>query len=347
MQAAARRALPGIRGRWQQQHRDFCSATAVLKSESTPLQETENVRTLINLANVVQRTREVDAESRPFRLPVRLNTRSWADEAKARAQKVVASSEKKETVTEGKQVTEPTRPAPKRMLDSFVELSLPFKSRPDVLERYIATSGKIRLGKLFEDLDNLAGDISYTHVLGGRPTAADHHANPVFIVTASVDRLDLLEALQTECDYRLSGMVIYVGSSSMEVLVLVQEVESGKTCLTGRFTMATRNAQTGKSQPIAPLDVQGEAEQRLFEMGAAHKSRKKIEAKASLDRVPPTSDEATLLHGVWLQQQQSQPEQAQEERAIQDTLLTTVMHMHPQQRNVHMKWVWSPCALKK
>lgn len=177
---------------------------------------------------------------------------------------------------------------------------------------------------------------SYTHVLGGRPTAADHHANPIFIVTASVDRLDLLERLQTECDYRLSGMVIYVGSSSMEVLVTVQEQDSGRTCLTGRFTMATRNAATGKSQPIAPLDVRGDAEARLFEMGAAHKSRKKLEAKASLDRVPPTSDEAALLHDIWLHGRQEQQMQTVK---MQDTILDTVMHMHPQQRNVHMKWV--------
>jgi hypothetical protein len=38
------------------------------------------------------------------------------------------------------------------------------------------------------------------------------------------------------------------------------------TCLTGRFTMATRNAATGTSQRIAPLQLEGE-EKELFQMG--------------------------------------------------------------------------------
>jgi acyl-coenzyme A thioesterase 9 len=69
------------------------------------------------------------------------------------------------------------------MHDSYVELSLPFRSQPDILERYIATSGGIRLGKLFEDLDSLAGDAAYTHVLGGRPSAAEQNNTPIFIVS--------------------------------------------------------------------------------------------------------------------------------------------------------------------
>lgn len=41
---------------------------------------------------------------------------------------------------------------------SYVELQLPFSKDPQLADRYIATSGSIRLGKIFEDLDNLAGD---------------------------------------------------------------------------------------------------------------------------------------------------------------------------------------------
>jgi acyl-coenzyme A thioesterase 9 len=58
-------------------------------------------------------------------------------------------------------------------------------------------------------LDALAGAIAYKHV--------DNSAEdpPVTIVTASVDRLDLLLPNQPE-DLRLSGHVAYVGKSSME-----------------------------------------------------------------------------------------------------------------------------------
>lgn len=46
-------------------------------------------------------------------------------------------------------------------LSSYVELQLPFSKDPQLADRYIATSGSIRLGKIFEDLDNLAGDSKY------------------------------------------------------------------------------------------------------------------------------------------------------------------------------------------
>jgi len=307
------------------------------QTASTPLQETENVRSLVNLSAKV---REASVESlhnknKNQRLPTRLNTRLWADEAKARANNQSGSAVSLMVLDSA---LEKRLHEPKRMMDSYVELSLPFKSMPSLLERYIATSGGIRLGKVFEDLDNLAGDISYTHVLGGRPTALDHHRNPIFIVTASVDRLDLLEQLRADKDYRLSGMVIYVGSSSMEVLVTVDEMDEGgvatKTCLTGRFTMATRNALTGKSQQIPPLSLESQPEEDLFAMGQAHKQRKALEAQTSLEKVPPTSSEATLLHELWLS---DQSRDRRDTVKIEDTVLCTTSHMHPQQRNVHMK----------
>ena len=305
------------------------------KAVATPLQETENVRAIVNLAGLVrQANAKVPDDIR--RLPTRLNTRSWADEAKARAsvQEDHSAGGSGQEMQAFNEEMQRRLKAPKRMMDSYVELSLPFKSMPQLLERYIATSGGIRLGKVFEDLDFLAGDISYLHVLGGRPTALDQHRNPVFIVTASVDRLDLLEQLRADCDYRLSGMVIYVGTSSMEVLVTVEEVDeagtAGKTCLTGRFTMATRNALTGRSQHIPPLSLDSKPEEDLFAMGQAHKQRKALEAQTSLERVPPTSDEAALLHQIWL----ADPSRdAGGTVKMEDTVLYSTSHMHPQQRN--------------
>ncbi len=53
------------------------------------------------------------------------------------------------------------------MKDSYVEEYLPFKSDAHVREEYIDIYGKIRVGKLFEDLDALAGSISYQHADDG------------------------------------------------------------------------------------------------------------------------------------------------------------------------------------
>jgi len=61
-----------------------------------------------------------------------------------------------------------------------------------------------------EDLDALAGAISYKHSDDGR-----QNSSPLTIVTASVDRIDFLKPFGVS-DLRLSGHVTYVGYSSME-----------------------------------------------------------------------------------------------------------------------------------
>lgn len=245
---------------------------------------------------------------------------------------------------------------PKRMQESYVELYLPFTEDPELLEKYIATSGLIRLGKVLEDLDSLAGGISYQHALGGRPGEV---SAPIYIVTASVDRLDLLAPLTADANYRLSGHVIYVGSSSMEVFVSIEQLTEpmrpNKVCLTGRFTMAARNAITLSSQRIAPLILESDAEKALFAMGESHKKRKRTEAASSLEKVPPSKEEAFLLHsqyirglhaGMFANEELHGPAIKSESVQFPDgptlvpvynTSLSTTMHMHPQQRNVHQK----------
>ena len=53
-----------------------------------------------------------------------------------------------------------------------------------------------RMGKIFEDLDSLAANISYQHCETTR--------DKVTIITASIDRLDLVKPLSIS-DIRLSG----------------------------------------------------------------------------------------------------------------------------------------------
>ena len=93
--------------------------------------------------------------------------------------------------------------------------------------------------------------------------------------------------------------------------------------------MAARNASTLKSQQIAPLSISTPAERGLFAIGEQHKKRKRAEAAASLARVPPTKEEAHLLHARYLDQRAATP--------VSRTGLESTIHMHPQVRNVHQK----------
>ncbi len=326
-----------------------------ITQQASPLQETNAVREIHKLMAEVRGTHP---QKLKLSMPTRIAPRqSWMKEMESQQQQHhsdAANSTDKSASTASELPDALLKP--KRMQDSYVELYLPFTEDPELLEKYIATSGLIRLGKVLEDLDSLAGSISYQHALGGRPSDG---IAPIYIVTASVDRLDLLAPLTADKNYRLSGHVIYVGSSSMEVFVTIEQLteprEPNKICLTGRFTMAARNVATLRSAKIAPLILETDAEKALFAMGESHKKRKRTEAASSLEKVPPSKEEAFLLHsqyirglhaGMFATDELHGPAMKLEPVdqpngvtlvPVSKTSMSTTMHMHPQQRNVHQK----------
>ncbi|EGO02868.1 hypothetical protein SERLA73DRAFT_176304 [Serpula lacrymans var. lacrymans S7.3] len=165
-----------------------------------------------------------------------------------------------------------------------------------------------------------------------------------YIVTASVDRLDMLAPLHPVRDLRLSGQVIYTGKSSMEVAVKMEalgaDMTDERTLLLGRFSMVCRDAQTHRARPVNPLSITTTEERSLYNMGESSKKRRASLALRSLDRVPPSSTEAKQLHDCYLQYGQSNGNhiQHQEEKVwMGDTKLEKTMLMFPQERNVHQK----------
>lgn len=103
-------------------------------------------------------------------LPKRFNNQTWADflEQQQQKEETRADHGSVSADTTQKRLTEMLA-KPKRMHDSYIELQLPFASDKELLERYIATSGKLRLGKIFEDLDGLAGDSECLDIVPAQP----------------------------------------------------------------------------------------------------------------------------------------------------------------------------------
>lgn len=62
-------------------------------------------------------------------------------------------------------------------------LLLPFKSDEDLWSQYVNPSGELRFGKILEDIDAFAGNISYFHCDDDDP-----ETEPLTLVTASCDR---------------------------------------------------------------------------------------------------------------------------------------------------------------
>ncbi|PFH49311.1 hypothetical protein AMATHDRAFT_63445 [Amanita thiersii Skay4041] len=238
----------------------------------------------------------------------------------------------------------PQEPLPPRtMNDSYSELILPFGSTPELLEQYTNASGGIRIGKLMEHLDSLAGSIAYKHTLGPTVgTLGRIQERGFYIVTASVDRLDMLAPLHPNRDLRLSGQVIYTGSSSMEVAVKMESIgdnQPDETVLLGRFSMVCRDAHTHRARKVNQLVTTSAEEQSLYAIGEYMKKRRQSLALRSLSRVPPTSEEAEELHTFFLTYGQDTLSSQKDDGRVWmgDTKLEKTMLMFPQERNVHQK----------
>ncbi|KAG6332320.1 hypothetical protein ID866_6767 [Astraeus odoratus] len=228
------------------------------------------------------------------------------------------------------------------MYDTYTQIVLPFASSPELLEQYTNASGGLRTGMLMEHLDSLAGSIAYKHVLGPEvETLGRIQERGFYIVTAAVERLDMLASLYPVRDIRLSGQVIYTGRSSMEVAVKMEALNpDGRedTLMLGRFSMVCRNARTLKAHPVNPLLISTPEEEALYKMGENAQNRRKSAALQSLSRVPPSSTEAAELHGTYLKFGQNDDSSLRGERVwMGDTLLEKTMLMFPQERNVHQK----------
>ncbi|EJD38364.1 Thioesterase/thiol ester dehydrase-isomerase [Auricularia subglabra TFB-10046 SS5] len=228
------------------------------------------------------------------------------------------------------------------MHESYSEISLPLRSEPALFEQFINAVGGIRTGKLMEQLDSLAGSIAYKHILGKDVhTLGRIEDRGLYVVTAAVDRLDMLQPLAAwkhVADLRLSGNVIYTGRSSMEIAVKMEALHADQepvTDMIGRFSMVCRDAVMNTARAVNPLALSTPEEQQLFAIGEGHQQTRKALSLTSLDRVPPSSEEAKVLHDYFLEH--SRAHDAVERVPMEGTRLQNCFMMFPQERNVHGK----------
>lgn len=152
---------------------------------------------------------------------------------------------------------------------SKTTIDYPF-SRDDFLrEAYCSPGGTMRFGKILEDLDALAGNIAFHHVVG----------NPM-LVTAAVDRIAIRDVPRLEKDQRLSGQVTWVGNSSMEIRMQLHEAStsnhrSSEHWLEAYFTFVAVDPETKKPTKICQLQPETAEERALFDLGALKAAQKK------------------------------------------------------------------------
>ena len=215
---------------------------------------------------------------------------------------------------------------------SHVSIDLSFGSTPTLREQYRSwQKNKVRLGKVLEDLDALAGNIAHTHADDNNP-----QTRPLQIVTACVDRVDVLRPFPLDIDLNMHGNVSYVGTSSMHIAVeVVEKAKPENRILTSSFLMVARDASTGKSTPVNHLDIQTDREKAEWILGEEAKAIRKKERAISLAHSPPTPDELKSLHESHFAK--TKVEQTRPVIHTKDTSMSSVTVTQPQEKNTKDK----------
>ncbi|GAA5924811.1 uncharacterized protein JCM15063_005740 [Sporobolomyces koalae] len=238
-------------------------------------------------------------------------------------------------------------PTERKMGDSFCSMELKFSEDEALLEEFVGSYSKVRMGALLEKFDWLAGSSAYQHVLPKGVSVADAAKYGFYLVTAAVERMDVLRPLYNPDgsvpDLRLTAHVAYATESSLEVFVRLSTITKtpleSSTILIGRFTMVCRSAKGGKF-PVPKLVVEGPEEQEMFNMGRELRETKKKRALKSLEKIPPNAEEAAMMHDLFLKNAPLYDRKSATPPHIvfmADTRIRSASLMHPQYRNLHNK----------
>ncbi|CAN6198552.1 unnamed protein product [Urochloa humidicola] len=214
----------------------------------------------------------------------------------------------------------------------------------DILrEQYRDPWNQVRIGKLLEDLDALAGTIAVKHC-----SDEDSTTRPLLVVTASVDKMELKKPIRVDADLKIAGAVTYVGRSSIDIQIEVTQVDqdgdnqSDTIALTANFTFVARDSKTGKSAPVNRLSPETEREKQLFSEREARdkmRKRKREEQKGGLENgIHKLRAEAERLNALLAEGRVFSDLPALADRdsiLMKDTRLENSLVCQPQQRNLH------------
>ncbi|XWS75970.1 hypothetical protein CRYUN_Cryun01aG0137000 [Craigia yunnanensis] len=203
-------------------------------------------------------------------------------------------------------------------------------------EQYRDPWNEVRIGKLLEDLDALAGTISVKHC-----SDDDSTTRPLLLVTASVDKIVLKKPISVDINLKIVGSVIWVGRSSIEIQLEVLHSTkedsdvSDSVALTANFIFVARDSKTGKAAPVNRLSPETEHEKFLFEEAEA---RSKLRKRKTVDRREFENGEVNRLEALLAEGRIFCDMPALADRnsiLLRDTSLENALICQPQQRNIH------------
>jgi acyl-CoA hydrolase len=175
-----------------------------------------------------------------------------------------------------------------RPLDTSIERTLPVHTNPDLRKKFMIMDrdipGNIRWGRLLEELDKIAEDIALDYIHQFEPKGR--------VVTAAVDDIALHVPADIHKDVHLRARINYVGRTSMEVGIRVdQHKEAERSLAACYFTMVARigEGDEAESLEIPPLEYESETEKRRYR--EAKERRKKYREQIDALKEPPSKEE--------------------------------------------------------
>ncbi|KAJ8966738.1 hypothetical protein NQ317_012670 [Molorchus minor] len=117
--------------------------------------------------------------------------------------------------------------------------------------------------------------VSYKHIVN--PKQPENEPFSYTLVTALVDRIDFTDFIpKPKEDIKISGHVCWVGKSSMEVVVWLEQLNEGvwNRITRALFVMAARNSTNSGSVVINPIDPANERERTILSGGEDRKNRR-------------------------------------------------------------------------
>jgi acyl-coenzyme A thioesterase 9 len=250
------------------------------------------------------------------------------------------------------------------MQDSFTSAVIPLSTDLALRDKYVGFMGNVRLGRLMEDMDMFAVWIVHNHI--NLPDLPEGAHLPYTFVTILVDKIDFTDLEpKHDADIRLSGHVSWIGKSSLEVVVWMEQRRHGKWRKLTRalFLMAARDATNTRVFPfqtvkilqllsllfsfqaaaVNPLVPRNEEETGILAGGESRKKRRQQIQKHDILKVEPNIFETRIIHDLFIKSIDTKSK-AFNKRILppgsiwmEDADLSNIIFSHPEDRNAHNK----------
>ena len=195
-----------------------------------------------------------------------------------------------------------------------------------------------------EDMDMFAVWIVHNHVK--LPDLPEEAKLPYTFVTILVDKIDFSDLVpKHDADIRLSGHVSWVGKTSIEVVVWLEQNLHGswRKLTRALFLMAARDSTNTKAAFINPIAPANEEEQKILAGGEARKKRRIQIQHEDLLKVEPSDFEQGLVHNLFVKSIDTRSKSFNKRILppgyvwMEDATMSNIVFSHPEDRNAHNK----------